>query len=62
MMIVPRRHGLKVISRYKKFKQLLKSLQFTRSVLIYFRILAKFKHQYYLYIIRQHVCLNCLSI
>lgn len=49
MMIVPRQHGQKLISRYKKFKQLLLSLQFTRSILIYFNILAKFKHNINLY-------------
>jgi hypothetical protein len=55
LMIVPRQHWLEIISRYKQFKRLLQSLQFTRNVVIYFRILAKFKHQYYSHIIRQQI-------
>jgi hypothetical protein len=49
-----------VISCYKNYKRLLQSLKFIRAVIIYFNILANFKHQYYLYIIRQNVFLNCL--
>jgi hypothetical protein len=59
MMKGPRQHGQKLISRYKKFKQMLLSLQFTRSVLISFNILAKFKHNTNLYY--TSVCLFKLS-